>query len=289
VFGYIKPLTAELKVCEYELYKSAYCGMCKKIGRSFGPISRLTLTFDAVFLQLVEMAVSPQCPQVRKGRCLLRPLEKKMIMMPNKGSVSPSIGVLLLHYKVLDSISDHGTKEKVCAICLYPISSAFRHRALKDFSHIDEIISKSVYSLRRLEKDQCASIDDAAECFAFLMRDLFSLIKSEPSQKFQLGMLGYHLGRWIYLFDALDDLEDDFDKGNYNPILLHYGIVEKNDIARRQEEILHSILDTMALSLSAAHEVLQQIELYRFRPILDNIIAMGMPGRIQRMLREKGE
>lgn len=29
--------------------------------------------------------------------------------------------------------------------------------------------------------------------------------------------MGYNLGRWIYLMDAADDLEEDREKNNYNP------------------------------------------------------------------------
>ena len=33
----------------------------------------------------------------------------------------------------------------------------------------------------------------------------------------------YHLGRWIYLIDAQDDLEEDAQAGRYNPVAARFG------------------------------------------------------------------
>ena len=32
MFGYVKPCSAQLRVCEYETYKAVYCGLCKQLG-----------------------------------------------------------------------------------------------------------------------------------------------------------------------------------------------------------------------------------------------------------------
>ena len=34
----------------------------------------------------------------------------------------------------------------------------------------------------------------------------------------------YHLGRWVYLMDAADDLKEDAQSGNYNPVALRFGL-----------------------------------------------------------------
>ena len=35
MFGYLQIDKAELKVREYEAYKSVYCGLCKQLGRDY--------------------------------------------------------------------------------------------------------------------------------------------------------------------------------------------------------------------------------------------------------------
>ena len=36
----------------------------------------------------------------------------------------------------------------------------------------------------------------------------------------------YHLGRWVYLVDAADDLKKDAASGNYNPVALRFGLTD---------------------------------------------------------------
>ena len=44
MFGYVRPLVAELKVGEYRYYKSVYCGICKAMGGECGSLSRAFLS-----------------------------------------------------------------------------------------------------------------------------------------------------------------------------------------------------------------------------------------------------
>jgi hypothetical protein len=53
VFGYIKPFKPELKFKEFDLYKAYYCGLCKAMGKKYGFLSRLTLSYDFTFIALL--------------------------------------------------------------------------------------------------------------------------------------------------------------------------------------------------------------------------------------------
>ena len=41
----------------------------------------------------------------------------------------------------------------------------------------------------------------------------------EDAFRENLGRLGFHLGKFIYLMDAWEDVEKDTQKGNYNPFM----------------------------------------------------------------------
>ena len=43
-----------------------------------------------------------------------------------------------------------------------------------------------------------------------------------------LYILGYALGKWIYVIDALDDLEEDIKNNKFNPINYLYNINNKD-------------------------------------------------------------
>ena len=45
-----------------------------------------------------------------------------------------------------------------------------------------------------------------------------------PVRRRVLEQILYHLGRWIYLIDAADDLKKDAKTGSYNPVALRYGL-----------------------------------------------------------------
>lgn len=57
VFGYIKPVKAELKVKEWEAYQGIYCGLCKQLAERYGLFARMTLNYDFVFLAVLDMGL----------------------------------------------------------------------------------------------------------------------------------------------------------------------------------------------------------------------------------------
>ena len=70
MFGYIRPAKGDLKVKEFELYRSIYCGLCKQLGRAYGPFARMTLSYDFAFLSLLHMEVNGQTCLLYTSRCV---------------------------------------------------------------------------------------------------------------------------------------------------------------------------------------------------------------------------
>lgn len=57
MFGYVRVFAPGLRVSEYEAYKSAYCGFCKRLGKDYGQLWRLTLSYDFAFVKLLSEAM----------------------------------------------------------------------------------------------------------------------------------------------------------------------------------------------------------------------------------------
>ena len=53
MFGYVVPLRGELKVWELDAYQAAYCGLCHTLGRRYGFLPRLLLSYDFAFLAML--------------------------------------------------------------------------------------------------------------------------------------------------------------------------------------------------------------------------------------------
>ena len=53
MFGYVRPVRAELKGKDFDLYRATYCGLCRCMRRACGPLAPLFLNFDFTFLALL--------------------------------------------------------------------------------------------------------------------------------------------------------------------------------------------------------------------------------------------
>ena len=114
-------------------------------------------------------------------------------------------------------------------------------------------------------------MDRAADAFAVLLSHCADGALEGELRPVQ--QLLYHVGRFIYLTDALDDLRKDAASGDYNPLLCRFscpdGALSEDDRAYVRESILASV--------SMAGAALALCELRSNREILENIVSLGMP------------
>ena len=121
--------------------------------------------------------------------------------------------------------------------------------------------------LGELEKERSASIDRTADCFARLL----STVVIEMGQTDRaLDQVLYHVGRWIYLIDAVDDLAEDQNTGNYNPVATRFPAWSKEDRAYLQRNLEHS--------LSLAGAAFQLLKRNAWSSVIENILYYGLPG-----------
>ena len=92
------------------------------------------------------------------------------------------------------------------------------------------------------------------------------MIYDNDSFKDDLYQLGFYLGKFIYLLDAYDDIEEDIKKNHYNPLKGKY---QNTDF----EEKYVNILEMMMSECSFYFEKLPIIE---NSEILKNIIYSGV-------------
>lgn len=86
------------------------------------------------------------------------------------------------------------------------------------------------------------------------------------------------MGRYVYLCDALDDLEDDREKGNYNPFLAGQSA---------GPEQIENAIGTLYLTIAEAAKTFELLELKRFEPILANILYQGMKETVDSIVSKK--
>lgn len=283
MFGYIKPIPAELKVREYELYKSVYCGLCASLGRNTSCVSKLTLSYDFVFLALLRMALTGEHGRIEKRRCLAHPAKKRGVLVgAPELDYCARVSALLTYWKLRDDISDERGSKRLSARLLLPAASHMRKKALRaespDMKELDRLICESLADLSKLEKERTYSPDAAAENFGVLMARVCSY-GFDGAESRIAAETGRHLGRFIYILDAADDLADDLRKGRYNPFRLD-GKPDDETLAefeKRRPALKVSL--TMELEgISRAVELIDKEP--DFLEIIRNIIYLGLPARV---------
>ena len=76
MFGYVLINKPELKIREFEKYRSYYCGLCHALNDKYGVFGRLTLNYDMTFLVMLLSDLYDEEDKTVYGRCVLHPVHK---------------------------------------------------------------------------------------------------------------------------------------------------------------------------------------------------------------------
>ncbi len=288
MFGYVRPEKPDLLMRDFALYKAVYCGLCKAIGKRIGQLQRFTVSYDMTFLTLLLLAFSTVDPDVRHEGCVLNPFKKKAIVANHHVlNYAADLSCFFAYESMRDDAhDDKPIRGRVLSLML--------RRSAKNVARGRPVITSFIRDeLRQLEAiEKGLSSRDPADCFGDILGRLFMdgfdvIVSSESGTEREhdtvagdsrwyeseqnadlyrtlLGDAGRALGRWVYLIDALDDLEDDLAKNNWNPLSTlenGRGIAE-----RRLIEAEEAIDRNLAL-----------LTYERYGGLVYNIVMLGLP------------
>lgn len=275
MFGYVKPYNQELRVRELEEYKAVYCGLCKQLGRSFGVFARFTLSYDFAFLAMLKTALDSEiCPETERCACIAHPFCKRIRVRENAAmQMAARAAMISVYYKLLDDREDEGFFRRIGAALLLPFAKRARRKALAfaDGAAADEAAAKMSAAQAQLEAEKCQIPDAAAEPTANFLAAVLKNCSATAEQAAVLERFGYLLGRYVYLCDALDDLEDDRRWGRYNPFLYAGG------------EAAIAAKNALFLTTAELSDDFDLLELHRYEGILENIIRIGLRAEVIRI------
>ncbi len=275
MFGYIRADKGELKMREYEIYRGVYCSLCKRLGKSYGFLSRLTLSYDFTFLALLDISLKDGCTSFKPGRCAFNPAKRCNYLKDTAQlDFSASAAIIMLYYKIVDDIADEKGFKKLAAIMLKPIFSGAHKKAVRVYPEIENYVAGYMQSQKALEQENCKSVDKAAEPTAKVMADILSALSDDAGNKRALERLGYCLGRYIYLLDAACDLKDDIKTGSYNVLKSIDG------------DIKEYISKQLYISINEAAKAFELIDIKKHKPILGNIIYSGLEQTFKKELNK---
>ena len=182
------------------------------------------------------------------------------------------MNILLTGYKCEDDWED----DKKITRKLYGESLKGKIKSVREkYREKAEIIEVSFKNMSKLEKENCQSIDRMAGLFGKVMEELFVYRQDEWEEI--LRKLGFNLGKFIYILDAYEDVEEDIRKKRYNPFMEKY---QDEDFESECKIVLTSAI----AECSRAFEMLPLIDNVN---ILRNIIYSGVWYRYEKIREEK--
>ena len=267
-------------VKDYELYKSVYCGLCKQLGKEYGILARMTLSYDCTCYALLAMGLDGRHECVNKKRCTCNPLKSCLYCTDGSKqlSLASAITVVTVYYKLVDDIKDSSFIKSIPSRLLKPIANIWRKKSLKKHSQVDTIVKELNDSQCEAERSNKPDIDQCAEPTAVMMKKLMLLLAQNEAEREIFGEFGYYLGKWVYLIDAGDDYDKDIRKENFNPFI--YQLKDKNITQQQRSEYINGVLNLVVSKLLSAYNLM---EIKSFKAITDNLLNMGL-GQMQKKI-----
>ena len=131
-------------------------------------------------------------------------------------------------------------------------------------------IRESLRTLSACERKNVTNLDLLAGTFGDIMAEILAYKSTRGIDwSEELRRLGYQLGKFIYILDAYDDVQEDIEKNRFNPLKELYHELSKEQFDNYVKEILMMIATDMA-------KIYECLPIVEETAILRNIIYSGI-------------
>lgn len=213
MFGYVNINKQELRVKEYYKYKAYYCGLCHQLKKKYGRFGQMTLTYDMTFLIIVLTSLYESNVEQAQKRCLAHPTSKHWILTNEISDYAADMNIALTYHKLRDDWQDD---KSIAGLSGARILKRRYKKVEKQYPRQCAIIQQCLIKLNEAENANETNVDMISRPFGELMGEMF--VYREDQWQDTLRKMGFYLGKFIYLLDAYDDLEDDIKSNSFNPL-----------------------------------------------------------------------
>lgn len=274
MFGYVVMNKPEIKFKDFDLYRSFYCGLCRELREKYGISGQISLTYDMTFVVILLSGLYE--PPTKKGstHCILHPVRKQPVRCNAATEYGADMNVLLTYYKCMDDWKD---EKKISALGYAGLLEG-RNRDL-GIRYCDKAkkIRQLLSQLSRMEKAGEQDPDKMAGCFGRIMEEIFAWKKDVWEDI--LRRMGFYLGKFIYLLDAYDDVENDLKKGNYNLFSEKY----------KEEGFDEQVREILMMMMAQACREFEKLPIVKYTDILRNILYSGIWCRFETVSKARRE
>ena len=280
MFGYVRPYKPELKVRDYESFRAMYCGLCHTLRARYGLGSRMLLSYDMCFVAHLMSGVMQCGSKTYQKRCIVSPFRKRPCIRENMAlDFAADCTMILSYWKLQDSIRDEkGIKRLRARLGAALLRRKYRW-AVSQLPDFARAVEEGIDRLDELERANTPSMDRTADAFATMMEKAAAPLEEDRVRR-PVEQILYHMGRWVYITDAWDDLPEDVKKGSYNAIAARFDISTPEGMQEARDAVRVTLLQS-AQTAAAASELL---DLGRCEAVVKNILYMGLPAMAESVL-----
>ena len=264
MFGYINVNRKELSKENTAVYQSYYCGLCQQLREDYGGRGQMLLNYDMTFLILLLTGLYEPGEEEKKFTCAMHPAGKHTSRRNDIVAYAAAMNVLLSYCNLLDDVRDSGD----------PAKKALLKVLEKDYNQVAALyprqakaLEESMEAIAAAEREGVTNIDVLAGCSGEMLMEIFAW-QQEDIWAEELRNLAYYMGKFIYLMDAYDDLEEDRRKKQFNPLLV-MGCEDDSEL----ETVVRSMLNSLMAECAKSFE---RLPIVTHAEILRNILYSGV-------------
>ncbi|MCL2296524.1 MAG: DUF5685 family protein [Methanomassiliicoccaceae archaeon] len=285
MFGYTVPLYTKLSPSDLSIYRRYYCETCHQLRSEYGIMSTSAVNYDMTFNTIIMNSFLNDVPYFEgTGNSILCVLKK-----PKADSglfrKMAAYTVLLTKWELVDDSFDKPSlKSNAASLVLGRAIS----KAERSYPEYDEAVGNGFEELRKMEDSKCKDAVLMGEAFGRSLSYALSNMAGEKAGK-DLEGLFTHLSASVYLMDAIDDLDQDYLDGTYNPLLAS-GKPFRNKMQFIEDNLyeLSDSLNKVIGSLQRSYSAIRDMMAFDVG-ISDNIVYYGIPESAKRVLTGSSE
>ncbi len=247
MFGFIASPCARCTRDSLPVWRGAFCGLARCLGREYGDASRLLVNRDAAFIGLVGMSLDPIALPWKNATCC-NPLANRFPVSDDHPAIlhAAAVSVCGLAAKLADDSHDEGFLRRGLARIGRVLTGPAVDRAvaaLNSSSFPTEQVWDALAGQEEIEvSDPLRADQPVAMAYGTITSHLADLLHL-PTQRRNLHRLGSALGSLVYWRDAWQDRREDQARGRFNPFATQDAEAIKHRIASAWGDFGASIED----------------------------------------------
>ena len=274
MFGYVAINQEMLNEEQRSAYRSYYCGVCRALRERYGIAARLLLNYDLAFLAILLTALykDDDSGMLSTQRCLLHP-RHTLPRLDNEYVDYAADMTLLLAYR---TFCDHWQDDKNQ---LARVEAALMRKTVKKIEqqYPRQASAIDIYICAQNTAEQCkeSNPETVANLTGRMLSEIFVYKQDEWQDR--LRKFGFHLGKFIYLMDAYEDIDKDIKKGRFNPLI---PIRQQVDFEQRCADMLNVVMADCAAEF-------ERLPILLHADLLRNILYVGVWSRYEIIHRHR--